>query len=121
MLAAFGGRTIIERDGKRLSPGRSRHVLQRRRTAFISKREGLPSSVRGLIDYPLQVPVLFTIETGEEPWSVWDICCAFADQYALIYEHPQRHGIWGHDLTDLCLERLLFFPAKKLIYPHIGS
>jgi hypothetical protein len=119
MLATFGGRTVIERDGKRLSPEEAGALSGGDRFHF--EKEGLPSSVRGLIDYPLQVPVLFTIEPGEEPWSVWDICCAFADQYAVIYEHPQRYGIWGHDLTDLCLERLLFFPEKKLIYPHIGS
>src|SRR4051794_1552884 len=48
----------------------------------------LPVTARGLIYYPMQVPVLFTIETGPSPWSLWDICCAFADQYGRIYEHP---------------------------------
>jgi hypothetical protein len=51
----------------------------------------LPLTVRALIDYPVQVPVLFTIETGSPPWSVWDICNAFADQYARIYE---RAEVW---------------------------
>jgi hypothetical protein len=119
MLATFGGRTIIERDGKRLSCEEAGEPRGGDRYHF--EKEGLPSSVRGLIDYPLQVPLLFTIETGKEPWSVWDICAAFADQYAIIYEHPQRYGVWGHDLSDLCLERLLFFPERKLIYPHVGS
>ena len=77
--------------------------------------------VRGLIDYPLERPCLFTINVGEEPWSVWDVCCAFAEQYARIYEQPERYGVWGHDLSDLWIERLLYFPEKKLIYPHMGS
>jgi hypothetical protein len=119
MLATFGGRTVLERGGKRLTSAKAGELQAGDRFHF--EKEGLPLSVRGLIDYPLEVPVLFTIETGEEPWSVWDICCAFADQYALIYEHPQRYGLWGHDLSDLCLERLLYFPEKKLLYPHVGS
>jgi hypothetical protein len=119
MLATFGGRTIIERNGRRLTPEEAGELAAGDQFHFES--EGLPSSVRGLVDYPMEVAVLFTIETGQEPWSVWDICCAFADQYAAIYEHPQRYGIWGHDLSDLCLERLVYFPERKLIYPHVGS
>lgn len=119
MLATFGGRTIIERGGKRLTREEAGELRAGDRLDF--EKEGLPVSVRGLINYPLEVPVLFTIETGEEPWSVWEICCSFADQYVNIYEHPQRYGVWGHDLRDLCLERLLYFPERKLIYPHIGS
>jgi hypothetical protein len=119
MLARFGGRTIVERDGRRLSTEQAGELRGGDRLHF--EKEGLPLSVHGLIDYPVQVPVLFTIETGQEPWSVWQICCAFADQYAVIYEHPQRYGLWGHDLSDLVLERLLFFPEKRLIYPHVGS
>jgi hypothetical protein len=115
----FGGRTIIVRKGKRLTeeqagelrPGDEMHM----------ETEGLPATIRGLIDYPLERPCLFTIEAGEEPWSVWDVCCAFADQYARIYEQPERYGVWGHDLTDLWIESLLYFPEKRLIYSHVGS
>jgi hypothetical protein len=62
MLATFGGRTVIERDGQRLSLEEAGQPEEGDR--FHVEKEGLPSSVRGLIDYPLQVPVLFTIETG---------------------------------------------------------
>jgi hypothetical protein len=44
----------------------------------------LPKSVRGLIDYPLAIPVLFDIETGDEPWDVWEIFYTFVDQYVKI-------------------------------------
>lgn len=81
----------------------------------------LPSVVRGLIDYPLGVPVLFPIETGVGPWSLWDIFCAFADRYAEIYEHPDRYGVSGHDLTDLWIEGMVYFPSEQLIYAEIGS
>ena len=59
--------------------------------------------------------------TGTEPWSVWDICCAFADQYEKMYEDPERHGVWSHDLTDLWIERLVYFPQERLLYAWIGS
>jgi hypothetical protein len=115
----FGGRTIIVRKGKRLTEEQAGEI--RAGDSIEMEEEGLPSTVRGLIDYPLERPCLFTIEVGEEPWSLWDICCAFADQYARIYEEPEKYGVWGHDMTDLWIERLLYFPEKQLIYPHVGS
>jgi hypothetical protein len=115
----FGGRTIITRKGKKLTEKQAGEV--RAGDSISMEKEGLPTTVRGLIDYPLERPCLFTIKVGEEPWSLWDVCVAFADQYARIYEQPDRYGIWGHDMTDLWIERLLYYPEHKLIYPHMGS
>jgi hypothetical protein len=115
----FGGRTIIVRKGKRLTEEQAGEI--REGDAIETEAEGLPTTVRGLIDYPLERACLFTIKVGEEPWSVWDICCAFAEQYARVYEQPEKYGIWGHDLADLYIERLLYFPEKRLIYPEVGS
>jgi hypothetical protein len=115
----FGGRTVIIRKGKRLTEEQAGEI--RAGDSIDTEKEGLPTTVRGLIDYPLERQCLFTIDVGEEPWSVWDICCAFAEQYTRIYEHPEKYGIWGHDLSDLWIERLLYFPEKRLIYPHVGS
>jgi hypothetical protein len=115
----FGGRTIIIRKGKRLSAEQAGEI--RAGDGIDMEPEGLPKTVRGMIDYPLERPCLFTINVGEEPWSVWDICCAFAEQYARIYEQPERYGVWGHDLSDLWIEGLLYFSEKRLIYPHVGS
>jgi len=119
IAGAFGGRTIIERNGQRLTGEEAGQLQAGDRFSF--EKEGLPLTVRGLIDYPLETPVLFTIEVGEEPWSLWDICCAFADQYAKIYETPERYGVWGHDITDLWIEKLIYFPEQRLIYPLMGS
>jgi hypothetical protein len=115
----FGGRTIIIRKRKRLTEEQAGEI--RAGDEIRTEKEGLPKTVRGLIDYPLERPCLFTIKVGEEPWSLWEICCAFADQYARIYQQPEKYGLWGHDLTDLWIERLLYFPKKRLIYAHIGS
>jgi hypothetical protein len=115
----FGGRTIIIRKGKRLTEEKAGKA--RAGDQITMEKEGLPQTVRGLIDYPLERPCLFTIHVGDEPWSVWDVCCAIADQYARIYEEPDKYGIEGHDLGDLWIEGLLYYPEKRLIYPHIGS
>lgn len=85
------------------------------------KKDGLPEKVRGLIDYPLEVPVLFPIEVGPEPWSLWRICCAFAEQYVRIYNHPDRYGVWGHDMADLSITGLTYYPDHLLIYPGMSS
>lgn len=119
IAGTFGGRTIIERDGQQLTPEEAGDMQPG--DSFRFESEGLPPTVRGLIDYPLETPVLFTIEVGEEPWSLWDICCAFADQYAKIYEKPQRYGVWGHDITDLWIEGLTYYPEQRLIYALMGS
>lgn len=115
----FGGRTIIVRKGKRLTEEQAGKV--RDGDSIETESEGLPTTVRALIDYPLERPCLFTIHVGDEPWSVWEICCAFAEQYRRIYEQPEKYGIWGHDLTDLWIEGLLYYPEKNLIFPLIGS
>jgi hypothetical protein len=115
----FGGRTIIVRKGKRLTEEQAGEI--RAGDVIEMENEGLPTTVRGLIDYPLERPCLFTIHVGEEPWSIWDICLAFAEQYARIYEEPEKYGVEGHDMTDLWIEGLVYFPEKKLIYPHVGS
>jgi hypothetical protein len=115
----FGGRTIVERNGERLDLEEAGELQTGDRLQ--SEPEGLPAHVRALIDYPFETPILFEIRTGNEPWSVWDICCAFADQYEKIFEDPERYGIWGHDLMDLWIERLVYFPEERLLYAHIGS
>jgi hypothetical protein len=115
----FGGRTIVTRKGKRLTEEKAGELRAGDQVSI--EKEGLPKTVRGLIDYPLERPCLFPIEVGDEPWSLWDIYCAIADQYARIYEDPEKYGIEGHDLGDLWIEGLFYYPKKKLIYPHIGS
>jgi hypothetical protein len=115
----FGGRTVVTRKGKRLTQEQAGEIRSGDSLTF--EKEGLPKKVRGLIDYPLERPCLFTIDVGEEPWSLWDICSAFADQYRRIYEAADEYGVSIHDLTDLWIEQLLYYPKKRLIYPHIGS
>jgi hypothetical protein len=83
---------------------------------------GLPVMTRGLIDYAVESPVVFELETGHEPWNIWDICCNFADQYHRILGAPRRLG--GRRVgvpSNLWIERLTYYPAERLIYPWIGS
>ncbi|MGL6096314.1 MAG: hypothetical protein ACRC7O_11025 [Fimbriiglobus sp.] len=115
----FGGRTVVLRDGQSLSLEDAGELQDDDETS--TESDGLPVTVRCLLDYPLEVPVLFTIETGNEPWDLWAICCAIADEYTRVYQTPEAYGIWGHDLTDLVIEELLYFPEERLIFPLIGS
>jgi hypothetical protein len=80
-----------------------------------------PKVVRGLIDYPLDQTVVFSIDLKSEMWYLWDILSAFSDQYARIYEDAERFGVWGHDLDDLWIDRLFYYPQKQLIYPYLSS
>lgn len=115
----FDGPMVILRDGQELSL-RQAGLLQESDERHYPPLE-MPKKVRGLIDYPFEVATLFEIETGHTPWDVWDICCAFADQYMKLYECPEQYGIWGADLSSLWIENLLYFPDHQLIYPHVGS
>jgi hypothetical protein len=82
----------------------------------------LPCHVRGLINYPLVLPVLFDIDLSGSTTSCLDnILHAFADQYALIYEDPDKYGVWGHCLEQLDISELTYFPDRKLIYPNVCS
>jgi hypothetical protein len=98
-------------------------ALQARRMVRYVEWDGgeLPATTRGLITYPLEKPVLFTIRLESSFWELWDIFCAFADQYAAIYEQPQRYGVWGHDFSDLWIELLYYYPERNIIYPSVGS
>jgi hypothetical protein len=81
-----------------------------------------PMTAFGLIDDPLERPVLFEIAFEEEGyWNLSEILEAFADRYHMIYENPQRFGVSGHDLSNLWIEQLKYYPSKKLIYPYIGT
>jgi hypothetical protein len=80
-----------------------------------------PRVVRGLIDYPLDGPVVFAIDLKSEMWYLWDILSAFSDQYVRVYEDAERFGVWGHDLDDLWIDRLFYYPHKQVIYPVLSS
>jgi len=46
---------------------------------------------------------------------------AFAEQYARIYERRRYgDGIWGHDIGDLWIEGLEYYPKEQLIYAGSG-
>src|SRR5581483_3907469 len=84
----------------------------RRGRSSSTSRRGVkfPAMTRGLIDDPLEQPELFPIRLDSYGWELWDIFCAFADQYASIYEQPQRYGVRGHDYSNLWIELLYYYP-----------
>lgn len=89
----------------------------------LEDRDGVeqPKVVRGLIDYPIHQAVSFSIDLKSDMWYLWDILAAFSDQYDRIYERAEEFGVWGHDLDDLWIDRLIYYPQRQLIYPFISS
>ena len=96
-------------------------IAKREAELFYSPPGSLPGKVRIVLDYPLDNPVLFEVELDTEAWSYADICKAIADKYLEIYENAEHHGVWGHDIGDLVIEGLVYFPSERLIYPEVGS
>jgi hypothetical protein len=115
----FDGPAVVLRNGQELPAPEA--VPPQTGDEWSCKPLELPKKVRGLIDYPFEVATLFDIETTDNPWDVWDICCSFADQYMKLYERPEKYGIWGADLSSLWIEDLLYYPDHHLIYPRVGS
>jgi hypothetical protein len=115
---------IVEaRNGRRVRlPYRGRSELAPGGTIKEVDLGALPVTARGLIDYPVENPVVFDLVIGYEPWAIWAICCAFADQYDRILGVPRRLGGLRVGVpNDLWIERLTFYPPDRLIYPWIGS
>ncbi len=52
-------------------------------------------------------------EVGE-PGQVSEKCLNRARSYG-------KYGIWGHNLEDLVIESITYFPKKKLVHMFIGS
>jgi hypothetical protein len=98
------------------APGFS--LLEREIRLYTEALDDFPDGTRLLLDYPLESPRLFPVNCSCE---FGEICEAIADAYASVYAESRRHGVILHDLSDLVIEDLLFFPEQKLLYPHVGS
>ncbi len=98
------------------TPGFS--LLQRAITIYADEIDEFPGGTRLLIDYPLDSPRLFHVACDCDYASV---CDAIADAYDRIYSDARANGVILHDLSDLVIEDVLFFPKERLLYPHIGS
>lgn len=103
----------------------------------------LPRYIPCLLTYPLSTPYLFLIDgarigSREAPevtwerdgrevipvtpmWSLDGICNAIVDAYEDVYGHPEEFGIWGHDMGDLVIEELVWYPDLNVLVPGMGS
>lgn len=87
----------------------------------------LPRQVSVLLTYPLGRPHVFTWEPAGDAdrplthWNIAELLEEIAAQYALIYEQPDKYGIWGHDIGDLVVEALRWCESANIICPSIGS
>lgn len=82
------------------------------------------------IDYPLDRPAKFKINTGKNGMSLVVLLGKIGKYYHKVYEQEDldianhkegRYGIWGHDIEDLSLEGLDINHKRKTIKLSIGS
>ncbi len=94
------------------------NLLEREVTLYSIHLDEFPPGSRLLLDDPLETPALFPI-TCECELSA--ICAFIADAYSHVYANAASFGVSLHDLSDLVIEDLVYYPAERLLYPHIGS
>ena len=73
------------------------------------------------IDYPLDVPLVVSIETGPEGMGFSQLLNKIGKSYKKAYENDDVHGIWGHDIGDLVLESVSVNHENKKITLFVGS
>lgn len=77
---------------------------------FANWYEFEPRDLLVTIDYPLdpgvQVRIPASAYSRRDMPSIGKFLLAIAKEYKEIYRAPKKHGIWGHDITDLYFERV---------------
>lgn len=77
------------------------------------------------LNYPLARPVCVHVEPytvmlprrgmvalprSSVGWILWSL----AKGYEYVYRHAEEFGVWGHDIGDLCFERLTFYEDGRI-------
>lgn len=69
---------------------------------IVSKRK----IARFFIDYPLNAEVSFR-RRSKNGWTRQKLVSTIKSIYKNnIYKHPDKYGVWGHDIRDLVIERI---------------
>lgn len=77
-----------------------------------------PEKVKIKIDYPLSVDVFFTLENQKTlSGLLWEVSKVYVD---IIYDNPDKFGVWGHGVHDLYFEGLTIF-SDGYVELSIGS
>lgn len=93
-----------------------------------------PSELRTVIDYPLEIATLLTIEpmtvvsvggpkqkkVSMTQWRVGYFLWVVSKEYERIYTEHERYRIWGHAMSDLAFERLTLM-EDGMVHLGIGS
>lgn len=73
------------------------------------------------IDYPLGVPAIFEIKSGETGMGTNSLIGKICESYYKIYQNEEKYEIWGHCLGDLAIEGINVNHEKKTIELFVGS
>jgi len=57
------------------------------------------------LDYPLDKPYDFKF-SSKNGFSVGRVISLIQRAYANVYQHPDKYGVWGHDIGDLVIETI---------------
>lgn len=81
----------------------------------------LPNKIYTLtIDYPLDNPAVFDINTGKKGINIINLIGKIGKLYRKVYD--EKHDeIWGHHIDDLCLEHIEIDNKKLTIKLGVGS
>ena len=74
--------------------------------------------IRIQFSYPLENYAFFTFR-HKGGFSLLRIICLVQKTYLKIYADPERFGIWGHNLDDLCLTGITI--RGDLVTLDVGS
>lgn len=72
------------------------------------------------INYPLQEKYTHSFKTGKGMGLV-PVLKQIYKAYQKIYKSPNKYGVYGHDITDLCLTQIKVDHNKKTIQINVDS
>lgn len=73
-----------------------------------------------IIDYPLEKPVTFKLNT-QNGLTFKQLINEIRNFYKLIYKEPEKYEIWGHNISDLWIEKIQIEHQNNTITLVIGS
>lgn len=74
-----------------------------------------------IIDYPISEPTVFIIKTGKKEMGLGGLLTKIDKAYQLIYDQPEKYGVWGHGISDLQLVGIKVNYKTKTIRLDVGS
>jgi hypothetical protein len=95
------------------------HISSHKKTSKLVLKPN--TNYKMFIDYPLDVPAVFTIKSGKNGIFQDKLVNIIVDKYREVYKNKAKYGIWGHGISDLFLEEVVVDYKAKEIRLGVGS